>query len=679
MKRNHKILTAIGAVGALATATFVRMDSPSAAYPFPCNANTTMAVYVPAAGSHGTLMLEDQWPGFGDLDFNDAVLTYQYSFAYNSSGNLTQLVGTFNVLAAGSGHDNGFALHLPIPKANVSSVTLQLGNGAPSALAARAADSELVVDVLPSIKGAFNLANDGQQINTRPASAVLPGATYRLVVTLSTPTAVSSALAPFDAFIYWSGAASHEIHRPGFAGTAAMNAALFGTLQDGSTGARHFVDNRGIPYALDVPQSIKWAPESVDISGGYSQLAAFGASGGVSNQTWYQSPTNASLFTSGQGGAQPPSASFIGGADGSFTVDGTCNLCVANNVSCPAAPDQCHDQGTCAPATGVCSAAPAKANGTACDDGNASTSNDVCTNGTCAGTPSGGGAPDGTIGAAFGLSNTIAYGGYYYASIDDAPVNAAYGAWINTCTTSFYAIPAGWELAPEDANVVNNVIKPSIWSTHCMIFSNGVSYGVSTYNNGGACGGGVLGQSGSTYNANSCSRRPLIRHIGGGSGAYATVHVDSGSKDIALVYAPAGTTFNSNADYKAYCESKGFVQNQNSNSAGEYSSANMFNGSSYYCNQYCCYLGAGNNVWSSSASSFVNHGLPTGTPLQVFDRGCGTYCGGTFTSGLNTTDTITVNGASSASYNTNALGAQNYCQGKSTSFAQNGVVVCQVP
>ncbi|MFO0755118.1 MAG: LruC domain-containing protein [Byssovorax sp.] len=404
MKRNSTILTAIGAIGALCAATFIRMDSLSAAYPFPCNANTSMAVYVPAAGSHGTLMLEDQWPGFGDLDFNDAVVNYQYSFAYNSAGNLTQLVGTFNVLAAGSGHDNGFALHVPIPKANVSSVTLQQGNGAPSALAARAADSELVVDILPNIKAAFNLANDGHQINTDPSAAVLPGATYRLVVTLSTPTALSSAGAPFDAFFYWSQTPSHEIHRPGYAGTAAMNAALFGTLQDGSTGARHFVDNRGIPYVLDVPQNIKWPKESTDISGGYSQLAAFGASGGVSNQTWYQSPTNAPLFTSGQGGAQPPGPSFVGGADGSFTVDGTCNLCVANNVSCPAAPDQCHDQGTCAPATGVCSAAPAKANGTACDDGNASTSNDVCTNGTCAGTPVGGNLP---VGCAVASDGTV--------------------------------------------------------------------------------------------------------------------------------------------------------------------------------------------------------------------------------------------------------------------------------
>ncbi|MFO0757244.1 MAG: hypothetical protein U0359_12185 [Byssovorax sp.] len=42
--------------------------------------------------------------------------------------------------------------------------------------------------MLLNLKAAFNAANDGHQINTDPAAAVLP-ATYRLVVTPSTPTA----------------------------------------------------------------------------------------------------------------------------------------------------------------------------------------------------------------------------------------------------------------------------------------------------------------------------------------------------------------------------------------------------------------------------------------------------------------------------------------------------------
>jgi MYXO-CTERM domain-containing protein len=60
---------------------------------------------------------------------------------------------------------------------------------------------------------------------------------------------------------------------------------------------------------------------------------------------------------------------------------GGVGLC--SDVTCTAL-DQCHVTGTCDPATGKCSD-PNKADGAACDDGNASTKNDVCTAGSCGG------------------------------------------------------------------------------------------------------------------------------------------------------------------------------------------------------------------------------------------------------------------------------------------------------
>ena len=55
----------------------------------------------------------------------------------------------------------------------------------------------------------------------------------------------------------------------------------------------------------------------------------------------------------------------------------------ANPVVCVAS-DQCHDAGTCDPTSGVCSN-PAKTNGTPCDDGNACSQTDTCHVGVCAG------------------------------------------------------------------------------------------------------------------------------------------------------------------------------------------------------------------------------------------------------------------------------------------------------
>src|SRR5262249_15458215 len=64
----------------------------------------------------------------------------------------------------------------------------------------------------------------------------------------------------------------------------------------------------------------------------------------------------------------------------------TCSngTCVgANPVVCTPS-DQCHDAGTCAPATGTCSN-PAKAGTPACDDGEACTVGEKCQSGACGG------------------------------------------------------------------------------------------------------------------------------------------------------------------------------------------------------------------------------------------------------------------------------------------------------
>jgi len=62
---------------------------------------------------------------------------------------------------------------------------------------------------------------------------------------------------------------------------------------------------------------------------------------------------------------------------------GICTVNLCSGVTCTAL-DQCHTAGMCNPATGVCSN-PAKADSTACDDGNACTQTDICQAGICSG------------------------------------------------------------------------------------------------------------------------------------------------------------------------------------------------------------------------------------------------------------------------------------------------------
>jgi RHS repeat-associated protein len=83
----------------------------------------------------------------------------------------------------------------------------------------------------------------------------------------------------------------------------------------------------------------------------------------------------------------PPKTNGTACNDGNAcTLTDTCQsgTCTGSNPVTCTAQDQCHDVGTCTPATGVCTN-PAKTNGTACNDGNACTLTDTCQSGTCTG------------------------------------------------------------------------------------------------------------------------------------------------------------------------------------------------------------------------------------------------------------------------------------------------------
>ena len=71
-------------------------------------------------------------------------------------------------------------------------------------------------------------------------------------------------------------------------------------------------------------------------------------------------------------------------AFGTDTVDCAPEVDACADVTCEAASDDCHIQGTCA--GGSCSAETNVEDGTSCDDGNAATTGDVCSSGVCAGT-----------------------------------------------------------------------------------------------------------------------------------------------------------------------------------------------------------------------------------------------------------------------------------------------------
>ena len=273
---------------------------------YPCDPSLAGAFDYPAADQHGALLFEDLWPDLGDADFNDAVLTYNYRLRTNAAGQLTSVAATLNVLALGGLLDNGLGLHLPIPTAAVGSVTRTVGAGAPQALLPSSADGELTVWVSEDLRELFGgLAG---AINANPG-APTSSPVVVVEVTLSTPLdpAGVTGQAPFDLFLFRTGDHGHQIHRPRYGGTAAMNPALFGTRSDAANpgAGLFFKDARGLPFVIELPVLDRWPQEGVDIAQLFPNILTFAASAGTQAQDFYVTGVQISAGYAGAGSLLP--------------------------------------------------------------------------------------------------------------------------------------------------------------------------------------------------------------------------------------------------------------------------------------------------------------------------------------------------------------------------------------
>ena len=262
-----------------------------------------------------TLSFEDLWPGDSDKDFNDQVLQYNFAGTVNTFGQFTDLHASVSVLAIGSSIHNGVYLHLPVPTPLFSSATLDIGQG-PGTVSAEAGESQLVVQLVADTRQLYG-PNTGF-INTDPSLPRVPVAPpMQLDIHFATPVTLDLSQAPFDLFIARTGDRSHEIHLPQYGGTAHMNTSLFNTGVDASTPGRHFIDQKGLPFALDVPSIAippsdpnlaVWPKESVPIDLVYPQIVSFAASGGTAATDWYNFPNTQYLYA-----VPEPSTFVLGG------------------------------------------------------------------------------------------------------------------------------------------------------------------------------------------------------------------------------------------------------------------------------------------------------------------------------------------------------------------------------
>ena len=297
---NTAALTADGFAPTLSSAAVAEV-TPS------CQAH----VYGPASDEHGMIFFEDRWPSKGDDDFNDQSVTYNQDLALDQDGRVTELLATFNVLSVGATLHNGLYLHLPLPASTPVTIVRTDDAGQQTTLTPMAGEHELVIELSHDTRQLF--ADAGGYINTEAASPVRASHAFNVHLTFGTPAVLDTSLIPYDVFLARSDDFGHQIHLAEHAGTDRMDAALFGTADDRSTLAAHFIDQRGLPFALTVPSAARWPLERRSIDLGYPDIIGFAQSGGATNLDWYSTNLVAGeLYTHGAQGALPPAPVFVG-------------------------------------------------------------------------------------------------------------------------------------------------------------------------------------------------------------------------------------------------------------------------------------------------------------------------------------------------------------------------------
>lgn len=269
---------------------------------YPQDAYKAFNTQYPAAG-YGTIMFEDLWPGKGDYDFNDLVLNYRYNVVSNAAGNVVEVKYTFVTRAIGGALHNGFAFQLDgIPANRVHSVSGTKTNGITYATfnangtEANQTFANIIVfkdafDLLPFTSGSAFINVEMQASNVGTDTTEV---TVKFLENGVSPVEEFTSISDFthikfNPYIIVEKNRGHEIHLANRVPSSLMNTEFFGKDEDRSIPSQgiYYRTENGLPWALDITESIPYATEKTDFTEAFLKFGAWAASNGTAYTDWY--------------------------------------------------------------------------------------------------------------------------------------------------------------------------------------------------------------------------------------------------------------------------------------------------------------------------------------------------------------------------------------------------------
>lgn len=260
---------------------------------YPTDPTKAFNNWYPSVSGYSTLAFEDLWPGKGDYDFNDLVLSYRFNQITNAQNKAVQVKATIISEAMGASLHNAFAFQMPITPAQVTSVTgidLRHGLITVGANNTETGQSKAVVVVYDDAYDHLPPPGSGIGTNTEPGTPYVTPDTMQLTIDLAEPIALSEiGTPPYNPFIIVNQNRNREVHLPNQPPTDKVDGSDFGTSWDDSQPAigRYYKTATNLPWALNITEKFNYVIERAAINTGYLKFIPWAESSGTTYADWY--------------------------------------------------------------------------------------------------------------------------------------------------------------------------------------------------------------------------------------------------------------------------------------------------------------------------------------------------------------------------------------------------------
>jgi LruC domain-containing protein len=256
----------------------------------------------PSLDGYATIAFEDNWPHYGDFDFNDLVLRYQLDEIRDVYGDVTAIRGRFEMMARGAGWDSGFGIHFPgVAPSALASAEVSINGAAPTPLVSESGQSDLTLILVQNTKQ--QLAQGSYwcwYFNTQNCKEAEPiPFDFELIFAQPIPQGQIGA-APYNPFMFQTAHRHLEVHLPGNVPTDKVNPSIFGANwnkddSDPTTG-RYYLSIDNLPWAINLPVDWHHPLEWTDVTQAYPGMITWAESSGATALDWYLNPVSNKLF-----------------------------------------------------------------------------------------------------------------------------------------------------------------------------------------------------------------------------------------------------------------------------------------------------------------------------------------------------------------------------------------------